>query len=315
MRLPQEIIYLIIDQVSAEGRSSQLIKTCSLVSHSFHARARTHLFSHICLWVGVRGYQRRANKFIRILKYKKNSDLLSHIRSVEIFVYLFPRPYSQEQRGGLTRLLKLIGLESPVKTALTMLKNAPIEEFTLKGNTAHHYDFRNHRISTLLLEMCSNPNVKSLCFEQIDNLPYRFILGNGQDRSLTRLAIRNALISDYWFEIPPPTVASTAAGIETLELVGRTSKDFLNASPISECFKNLKNLVITLPPGRFKERREVWNVILGAAGTLESLELCLNGLLLCNLIRKGTNMLTTPQAQALLTLGPYALTHLNPCDG
>jgi hypothetical protein len=277
MRFPQEIICLIIDQVSAEGRTSQLIKTCSLVSHSFHARARTHLFSHICLWVGACGYQKRASKFIRILKYKKNSDLISHMRSVEILLYLHPQSHSQQQRGDLTRLLKLIGINaSPVKTAFTMLKNAPIEELTLRGNLAH-YDFRNHRISILLLEMCSNPNLKSLCFEYIANLPYRFILGNGQNRSLTRLAIRDASISDYWFEIPPPTVVSTAARIETLELVGRTSKEFLNAPPISECFKNLKNLVITLPPGHFEERSEVWNVILGAAGTLESLELCLNG--------------------------------------
>jgi len=244
MLLPQEIIYLIIDQVSVEGRTSRLIQTCSLVSHSFHARARTHLFSRICLWVGACGYQKRARKFIRILKYKKNSDLISHIRSVEIFVYLHPRSYS---RGDLTRLLKLIGIDaSPVKTALTMLKNAPIEEMTLTGDTMY-CDFRNHRISTLLLEMCSNPNLKSLCFEYIANIPYRFILGNGQNRSLARLAIRDATISDYWFEIPPPTVVSTAVGMETLELIGGTSNEFLNASEISECFKNLKNLVISLP--------------------------------------------------------------------
>lgn len=53
------------------------------------------------------------------------------------------------------------------------------------------------------------------------------------------------------------------------------SKEFLNASPISG-FKNLKNLVITLPQRHFEERNEMWNVILGAAETLESLELCLS---------------------------------------
>ena len=286
MLLPQEIIDLIVDQVSAEGRTSQLMKTCSLVSHSFHARVRIHLFSRICLWIRICGYQGVARKFIKILKYKKNSDLISHIRSVNIFVHLHSQTYSQQQRSS-KRLLKLIGIEtSPIKTALIMLKNAPIEEFILRGDPTHCY-FRNHRTSTLLLEMCSNPNIKNLRIEGLKDVPYRFIIGNGQDRSLTRLALHNVTISDYWFDIPPPTVVPTAAGIETLELVGMTLEEFLKALrclsrqlpfPISECCKNLKNLVISLPQERssFEARNEVWNVILGAAETLESLELCLS---------------------------------------
>ena len=123
--LPQEIIDLIIDQVSAEGRTSQLMKTCSLVSYSFHARARTHLFSRVSLWIMAGEYQEIA--------------------------------------------------------------------------------FRNHRTSTLLLEMCLNPNIKSLHIEGLWNIPYRIIIGNGQDRSLTRITLHDITFSVYCqFDTPPP---------------------------------------------------------------------------------------------------------------
>jgi hypothetical protein len=282
MPLPQEIIDLIVDQVSAqlEGRASKLMKTCSLVSHSFHARARTHLFSHVYLCIKAYEHQtKKARKFLRILKYKKNSDLISHIRCVEILVHeLLP------QSDSTTRLLKLLGIDqSPVKTVLTMLKNAPIEKFTLRG--VSECDFQNH---TLLLELCSNPSIKTLRIVGLQNIPYRFIIGNGQDRSFTRLALWHTTISDYWFDTvwtSPLAVGSIAEAIETLELVQMTSKEFLKAlrcfswlpsTPISECFKNLKNLVITLPQQSFEERKEVCNVIFGVAGTLESLELRLS---------------------------------------
>jgi hypothetical protein len=202
---------------------------------------------------------------------------------VNIFVYLHSQTHFQQQRSS-KRLLKLIGIEtSPIKAVLAILKNAPIEEFILRGS-AWQCDFRNHRITTLLLEMCSNPNIKTLQIEGLWSVPYRFIIGNGQDRSLKRLALHQVSISDYWFDIPPPTVVSVAAGIETLELVGTSLKEFLKALccpshqlpfPISECFKNLKNLVITLPLEHFEKRKDVWNFILGTAETLESLELCL----------------------------------------
>jgi len=279
MPLPQEIIDLIVDQVSAHGRASKLMKTCSLVSHSFHARARTCLFSHVYLCTGTYRYQRKkSRKFLRILKYKKNSDLISHIRYLEIFVYRLLPQSDFQQQYSVKRLLKLIGIDrSPVKAVLAMLKNAPIEQLILRG--VSEYDFQNHRISTLLLELCSNPNIKTLRINGLNNIPYGFIAGNGQDRSLTQLALYHVTISDYWFDTWTPSIAEA---IDTLELVRMTSKEFLKAlrclswlpsTPISECFKNLKNLVITFPQQSFEERKEVWNVIFGLAGTLESLEL------------------------------------------
>jgi len=168
--------------------------------------------------MNVYGYQRqRARKFLKILKYKKNSDLISHIRCLEILVYEFlPQSDFQQQ------FLKLIGIDrSPVKTVLTVLKNAPIEKFILRG--VSECDFQNHRISTLLLELCSNPSIKTLRIVGLQNIPYRFIIGNGQDRSFTRLALWHATISDYWFDTWAPPLAEA---IETLELVQMTSKEF-----------------------------------------------------------------------------------------
>ena len=178
---------------SFSGSTDISAKKLARLSHIPSTQELVLIFFHASVW--VRAYDTKEEP-VKLSGYSstRKIHLISRIRSVEIFVYLHPRSYS---RGGLTRLLELIGIDgSPVKTALAMLKNAPIEEMTLTGNTMY-CDFRNHRISTLLLEMCSNPNFKSLCLEYISNLPYRFILGNGQNRSLTRLAIRDATISDY----------------------------------------------------------------------------------------------------------------------
>ena len=159
--LPQEIIDLIINQVSAEGRTSKLMKTCSLVSYSFHARVRTHLFSRVSLWIMAGEYQEIACKFLRILKYKKSSDLISHVQSVNIVVYLHSQTYSQQQRSS-KRLLKLIGIEtSPIKAVLAILKNALIEKFILRRCQC---DFRNHRTSAVARDVLKSKH---------QNLAYR----------------------------------------------------------------------------------------------------------------------------------------------
>jgi len=283
--LPPEILFLIIDSVSAECKT---MSTFSLVSRSFHSRARIHIFSQVILWVGREEFcRKRAVEFLRILKYKKNSDLVSRIRSVKIVMEPEVRMvYDAELDGyplGSKGLKKLMGIDTdPIKTALTIFKTAPIEELVLDKSDGEFYD---NRTSKLLFEICSNPNLKALSFERVKDLPYRFIMGSRSTQKLTRLALAQVTISDYDFQVPVPTVASTAAGLETLELVRMPSKDFSNAllylshrlpSPISECFINLTNLVITYPQGIFERRKDVWNVILGVSGTLESLELRLS---------------------------------------
>ncbi|KIM36137.1 hypothetical protein M413DRAFT_31894 [Hebeloma cylindrosporum] len=165
MLLPLEILFLVIDAVSTERRT---IKTFSLVSRSFHSRARVHLFSQVTLWLGMGPSCRRgAVEFLRILKYKKNLNLLSRImRSVKIFLHppdvnglsMDRHPYYPEPDDyplDFNSLLKLMGVDTdPIKTALAVFKNAPIEELTLI--TLDHKILDN-RISNLLLEICSNP--------------------------------------------------------------------------------------------------------------------------------------------------------------
>ena len=283
--LPPEILFLIIDSVSAERKT---MSTFSLVSRSFHSRARIHIFSQAILWVGKEEFcRKRAVDFLRILKYKKNSDLVSRIRSLKILVEPEVRiVYDAELDGyplGSKGVKKLMGIDTdPIKTALTIFKTAPIEELVLNKSDGEFYD---NRTSKLLFEICSNQNLKALSFKRVKNLPYRFIMGSRSAQKLTRLALAQVTISDYDFQVPAPTVASTTAGLETLELVRMPSKDFSKAllylshrlpSPISECFKNLTNLVITYSQGVLEQRKDVWNIILGVAGTLESLELRLS---------------------------------------
>ena len=321
--LLSEIFDLIIDAVSAEWRA---MKTFSLVSRSFHSRARIHLFSQVILWVGKKeSCRKRAVEFLRILKYKKNSDLISRIRSVKIVAY--PReywpPYDVEPDShplSSKGLLKLVGVDTdPIKTALTIFKNAPIEELILNESDGKFHD----RTCKLLFEICSNPNLKALSFECIHDLLYKFIVGGRPAQKLTRLALAQVTISDD-FQLPAPTVAPPSAEIETLELVRMTSKDILKMlrylshrlpSPISECFQNLKNLVITLPQGNFDERKVVWNVILGVAETLESLELRLStappdsGEISLPCVYEIMTMLTIHQYQNPGTLSLYVSTH------
>ena len=287
MLLPLEIFDLIIDDVAAEQRMSKLMTTCSLVCHYFHSRARIHIFSHIYLPVGTQEYcRKRAKKFLKILKYKKNADLISHcIRSVIILVQPCA-PYwdgSEEDLPCSNGFLKLMGIDrNPIKTVLTKFNNAPIQELVLNGSSCYPPEFPYIRTSgILLLMMCSNPNLKTLRFEYIKDLPLSFIRGSSHGRGFTRLALQAVTIRNYWGEISP-TVFPAAARIETLELVEMTSDKYLKVldclcpPPKSVYFQNLKNMVVTFQHCYSREREEMWNVIFSAARTLESLEIRLN---------------------------------------
>jgi len=285
MLLPPEIFDLIIDAVAAEQWTS-VVKTCSLVCQYFHARARIHLFSQICLCFGIeKRCTRRAREFLSILKYKKNSDLISRcIRSVKIAVYPGQDiEYWTEDTPcflGWKYLLKRVGIyTNPLEEVLAKFKHAPIEELIIKGAYSTPWEFPNLRVyGTVLLAMCSNPNLKTLLVEELRDFPFRFITGSSHGGGFTRLALRGVTVSDYWCRIQPPIVVLT--GIETLELVNMSSDQIskvlhqLSPSPKSVFLPNLKNLVISLPQWNFPAREKVWNVILAVAGTLESLELC-----------------------------------------
>ena len=176
---------------------------------------------------------------------------------------------------------------NPIVAALTMLKNAPIEKFVLEGLDAHGTfpGDPTDKIPTLLLDMCSNPNLKTLGFEKICNLPYTFIMGRDNTRSFTRLVLRDVKLCYVGLKTPPRTVIPTTEKIETLEFAQMSSHEFLTALrclfpqlpsslSLSVYFKNLKNLAVVLR--RFEEREELWKFILGVADTLESLELHFN---------------------------------------
>ena len=207
MLFPPEIFDLIIDAVSSEVEHqplSELMKTCSLVCRCFHSRARIYLFSQITLWLGMeKCCQKRASKFLRILKYEKNSDLISYIRSVKILVVFrtgTTRKWNPFFPLGSRGLLKLVGVEvNPMKTAFTMFKNAPIEELVIQGTDDRVTRFPYTPTScTLLLEICSNPNLKTLCFDNIECISSNFIQGSGHARSLTRLVLREVrLMTEY----------------------------------------------------------------------------------------------------------------------
>ena len=168
---------------------------------------------------------------------------------------------------GSRGLLKLVGVEvNPMKTAFTMFKNAPIEELVIQGTDDRVTRFPYTPTScTLLLEICSNPNLKTLCFDNIECISSNFIQGSGHARSLTRLVLREVrLMTEYWQGNQLPTVVLTE--IETLELVWKDSDQtlmvlyYLSPPQQEVCFQNLKNLVITFPQRYPEARKQVWNV-------------------------------------------------------
>ncbi|KIM42845.1 hypothetical protein M413DRAFT_124664 [Hebeloma cylindrosporum] len=191
MLLPRDIVDLIIDEVSRAEKSKSQLTTCSLVCRSFHSRARTHLFSPINLCVELsNSYEdRRAGKLVRILKYKKNSDLISHIvRSVKVLVGGTQCPY-ECQESGWSSSGSFLSPEFALTThryqhrplcqvaALTLLKRAPIEKLVLEGLNGPFFENPSFRVPTLLFEMCSNPNLKTLGIENLRDLPYTFLFG------------------------------------------------------------------------------------------------------------------------------------------
>jgi len=180
-----------------------------VVSRSFHSRARIHIFSQVILWVGKEEFcRKRAVEFLRILKYKRNSDLISRIQSVKIVVE--PEdwlPYDTELDGyslGSKGLKKLLGIETdPIKTALTIFKTARIEELVLDKSDGEFYE---NRISKLLFEICSNTNLKALSFKCVKNLPYRFIVASRsalRDSHLHRSQFRTTTSKSPCPQSPP----------------------------------------------------------------------------------------------------------------
>ena len=120
----------------------------------------------------------QARRFLRILKYKKNSNLISHcIQTVKIVVYKPPTNWNTKEVDPIFSLaprglLKHMGIcknpINPIKTALTKFENAPIEELMFKGVDCVLGPFPYFWASgTLLLKMCSNPNLKTLHFKNI----------------------------------------------------------------------------------------------------------------------------------------------------
>jgi hypothetical protein len=170
---------------------------------------------------------------------------------------------------------------NPIKTVLDKFKNAPIQELVLKPSCySRSAEFPYIRTSgILLLKMCLNPNLKTLRFEYINDLPLSFIRASGHGRGFTRLALQGVTITNYCQGEISPTVFPAAARIETLELVEMISDEYLKVleclfpPPKSVYFQNLKNVVVTLRHCYSREREEAWNVIFSAVGRLESLEI------------------------------------------
>lgn len=192
---------------------------------------------------------------------------------------------SEEDLPCSNGFLSLMGIDrNPINTVLAKFMNAPIQELVLKRPSCYYRSAEFPYIwasGIVLLKMCSNPNLKTLRFEYINDLPLSFIRGSSHGRGFTRLALQGVTIMNYWGEISP-TVFPAAARIETLELVEMTSDQYLKVldclcpPPKSVYFQNLKNMVVTVRHCYSREREEAWNVIFSAAGRLESLEIRLN---------------------------------------
>ncbi|KDR74444.1 hypothetical protein GALMADRAFT_585719 [Galerina marginata CBS 339.88] len=301
--LPQEIVNLIIDEVAnnlkPEREALAALRACSLVSKSFHYPSRRYLFSEI-KFIADGFAQKRAARLVQTLNRRSNGDLVLNVRSVT-FVLDIPPTLIQlryrYQKKGLRGLFsrwqwqqKFLGvkkrfglLESRVLKLLEVLDHSELEHFGLVAQ-AQVLDWGIGNLVTVpaFLQIFSNPNLNSLHFMNITNIPESIITDAFFSTNLKELVLCN-LTTKRSSSIFSGATTPALANLLRLEMkrVSYTALfsiliPFLppsSPSPYSQIrFAHLKTLSVSIPNGS-TETDALWEFILGVSPTLETLAL------------------------------------------
>lgn len=301
--LPQEIIDQIIQEVASlcyvnnQPMSLEPLKTCSLVSKSFHTTVRRQFFSRLDFAINKYS-RRRADRLLKILV----DD--STLRNIRTFKVLCKGPISEQSFHHLNisdffstrfRFRKLgarrtLNQNDCIYSMLEAINRAPLSQFTLVGwrlpgnPMPPDIHFLNN-----LLQMLSNPALRSIRFGRLYWPPLVLIKHAFYSPGLKRLALADI----YWPREShhPQYIGDTdniclpLAPLERLDLIGRVpyihllsllrtlamgDAASLNVAPKFPQFSHLRKLVVTVAVTE-PEMNSLWEIMLGVAPFLENL--------------------------------------------
>lgn len=147
-QLPQDVIDIIIEAVASQKDHKSwmdTLRSCSIVSFSFHFPARKHIFAYIDFLID-RYTDERAHRLRRILE--RNHQVISTIRSVRLHfrsTLIKPQSYipgtkrlarisSQSRELVSKTFAKLYPREDSLMKMIQILKCAPYRKITIEAN-------------------------------------------------------------------------------------------------------------------------------------------------------------------------------------
>ncbi|KDR74443.1 hypothetical protein GALMADRAFT_157649 [Galerina marginata CBS 339.88] len=293
--LPQEIVNLLVQEVANPYRNNpgplqlDTLKACSLISRSFHAESRRHIFSSIEFRVD-RTAQRRAARLAKVLEHKNSDNLLSVIRAVKLVIDV--RVSSSEDelpRYHFDRLVRKLGLsENNLLRVLRILNRAPLESFAIiaQGGYVNWSANGSPTIAAALRQICSNQSLKSLRIVNVMNIEQSMVVDAFSSGNLRELALCNVNIKRM-DEVSAPTHESGPRSFGKLEklemslityssLFSSLQSSFPPSSSSPNTFSlnlsTLRSLDILLP--KVHPALDIlWQLMLGTAQSLETLVL------------------------------------------
>lgn len=302
-QLPQELIDKIIDDVALkcyEDGDSKLndLKACSLVSKSFYARSRRHIFSQILFTID-KYCQRRAARLLDILhRHEPFADFVTH--NLHTFGLAFydsatSEPFVLRMLGlgeSFTKLQKRITRtftrNDHIYNLLKTLNQAPIVHFSLEGWRlfGSHPDHDEHQINGSALHIIKNPSLRALRFSELIFLPQTIVKNALCSYQLKELAFRRIF---HFVSTPGDSDnfegLQIAPKLERLELRRVPYTSFLSilfsltlsnvaarTIPTFPEFRHLRTLVVTIA-NLHSETESLWTLLLGLAPSLETLDI------------------------------------------
>lgn len=312
--LPPEIVHRIVNEVAALASSPisiseaasmsnannpvsiATLKACSLVSRSFYFEARRHLFNYVALHFGQVSdcQQRAARDFKAMTRNRVGDNLVTLIRFLKITIspnssapIRMPGPVQGKLYGFLERAGMI---EDNISKILDLMASCDsLEAFDLHQQPIGHFVW-DDEYNPYILRICSGPVLQSVYFKGIKNLSNAILFAIFSSTNIREITLANM----HWGAdevdsssdplLPHSRIISQ---IEKLRIVSTSyvrlvkalgARHFVPASmaPLSSiiAFPHLRVLKLQLPTGRPEEHSCVRKLILHAASTLESLELC-----------------------------------------
>ncbi|PPQ68673.1 hypothetical protein CVT26_002955 [Gymnopilus dilepis] len=291
--LPQEVADLIIDQVALH-ESQATLQACTLVSRSFSLPSRRHLFSNIDFLIDT-SHQARANRLLKVLQRKKNTHLVSAIRSLKVTYdtpSFQPPTFFQEMRLEKIFLksrkvahdtLKSFGLEKDkMFDLLELLSEQELEIFQFIGKQYLYWSKADtlQAIEEPLARLCSSSALKVLHLIDIRQAPKSLLVA-----ALSSARLKELRLSYVFFDGEDPLDTPPTLGRHSLEMLEMLEMTYLSYPHIFGLFRSVLRIpdhwpsvvfprlrTLRVSPRAYEDWRDISQYVIHSMPSLENLQ-------------------------------------------